>query len=119
MDKLSHSSLPSCNAANARYLQIKVKPKLVGFQEAMVKARAEDYYARGFFAGDWNPEWPKLPSSPLSREDLRRELTETRPFLMQHLQFNCRCADAEHLHTRHQLSVLWEGLTFSPGPRPA
>jgi uncharacterized damage-inducible protein DinB len=49
-------------------------------------ARAEDYYARGSFAGDWNPEWPKLPSSPLSREDLRRELTEPRPFLMQQLE---------------------------------
>jgi len=22
---------------------------------------------------------------------------------------NCRCASGEHLHTQHQLSVLWEG----------
>jgi len=57
-----------------------------GFAEQFFHiASVEDYYARGFLADDWNPEGLKLPSSPLSREDLRRELTEPRPFLMQHL----------------------------------
>ena len=61
--------------------------KLRSFAEQFVHiARAEDYYARGFFAGDWNLERVKLPSGPLSREELRRELTEPRPFLMQHLE---------------------------------
>jgi uncharacterized damage-inducible protein DinB len=61
--------------------------KLRSFAELFLHiARAEYYYARGFFAGDWNLERLKPPSGPLSREDLRRELTEPRPFLTQHLE---------------------------------
>lgn len=49
-------------------------------------ARVEDYHARGFFAGDWNPERAKVSSSPLSRASLKHELVSPRPFLMQNLE---------------------------------